>query len=251
MKVRYVKGQCDITHIFTYICGYHEIMEKPNCKICHFKSSAASKLNDDELALLENNCASASFETGNIIVKQDAFSTNVAYIKSGLVKIHIKGPQKERIMRIIKAPAYLCLPSTFGDKINHFSATAIEPTTVCFIDLSTFKTFIYENGDFAYQIILSLSKNELQNFHSCLNNAQKQNIGRLADSILFFASEIYNSNTFSLPITRQDLADLTGITREGVSRILTDFNNEKILEVNGRQITILNEDRLRQISEKG
>jgi CRP-like cAMP-binding protein len=226
-------------------------MEKAICKFCNLKTSAALKLNESELGLLCDNCAEAHFEPGDNIVKQDALSTNVAYIKSGLVKIHIKGPQRERIMKIVKAPTYLCLPSTFGDKINHFSATAIELTTVCFIDVTIFKQFIYENGDFAYQIILDLSKSELQNLHNCLNNAQKQNIGRVADAILFFANEIYNSNSFSLPVSRQDLADLTGITRESASRILTDFHEDKIIEIKGRQLTIINEKLLKQISEKG
>jgi len=135
--------------------------------------------------------------------------------------------------------------------VNHFSASAIEDTTVCFIDVNIFRKFIYENSDFAYQIILDLSKGELQNFQSCLNNAQKQNLGRVAEAILFFANEIYSSNTFTLPVSRQDLADLTGITRESASRILTEFHNEKILEIKNREITIVNEKLLRQISEKG
>ncbi len=226
-------------------------MDRTICKFCNLKSNATRKLNDSELDVLENNCAEANFKAGDNIIKQDALSTNVVYVKSGLVKIHIKGPSKERIMKITKAPAYLCLPSTFGDKINHFSATALEETTVCFIDVTVFKQFIYENGDFAFQIILDMSKGELQNFHNCLSNAQKQNMGRIADAILFFAKEIYNSNTFILPVSRQDLADLTGITRESASRILTDFHNEKILEIDTRKITILNEPLLKQISEKG
>ena len=226
-------------------------MEESVCKFCNMKSTATQMLNEKEICVLQNNCASAHFVTGDNIIKQDALSTNVVYVKSGLVKIHIKGPIRERIMKIVKAPTYLCLPSTFGDKINHFSATALEETSVCFIDVTIFKQFIYTNGDFAFQIILDMSKGELQNFHNCLNNAQKQNIGRIADAILFFASEIYKSNTFTLPVSRQDLADLTGITRESASRILTNFHNEKILEIDGRKITILNEGLLRQISVKG
>ncbi len=226
-------------------------MDRIICKFCNLKSVAAQKLSEEEIGVLDNNCAEAHFNAGDIIIKQDALSTNVVYVKSGLVKIHIRGPIKERIMKIVKPPAYLCLPSTFGDKINHFSATAIEDTTVCFIDVTVFKQFIYENGDFAFQIILDMSKGELQNFHNCLNNAQKQNIGRVADAILFFANEIYNSNTFTLPIPRQDLADLTGITRESASRILTDFHNEKIIQMDNRKITIVNEKLLYQISERG
>jgi CRP-like cAMP-binding protein len=226
-------------------------MDKTRCTFCTLKSSAAMTLQEDEICALEKNCAQVTFQAGDIIIKQNALSTNVVYVKEGLVKIHVESPIRERIMKIVKAPSYLWLPSTFGDKINHFSATALEETSICFIDVTIFKKFIYENGDFAFQIILDLSKSELQNFQNCLNNAQKQNIGRIADAILFFASVIYNSNSFSLPISRQELADLTGITRESASRILSDFHKEKILEIYGRKIIITNELLLRQISEKG
>jgi len=226
-------------------------MKRTLCKFCTLKSAAAQTLNEFEINVLENNCAEVDFEVGDMIIKQDSLSTNVAYIKSGLVKIHTKSAIKEKIMKITKAPAYLCLPSSFGDKINHFSATALEKTSVCFIDVTTFKNFIYSNGDFAYQIILDMSKGELRNFQNCLNNAQKQNMGRVADALLFFADEIYDSNTFDLPVSRQDLADLTGMTRESTSRILTDFHNEKIVDIDVRKISILNELLLRQISEKG
>ncbi len=84
--------------------------------------------------------------------------------------------------------------------------------------------------------------------YSC---AQKQNTGRVADTILFFAKSIYNSNIFKFPISRQDIADLTGITRESTSRILSELNAEKIIEMHGRQISILNEKRLQDLSEKG
>jgi CRP-like cAMP-binding protein len=227
-------------------------MEKIHCKFCNLKSSAAKELSDNELEVLGNNCAEVRFKVGDIIIKQDSFSTNVAYVKSGLVKIHIKGPIKEMIMRVVKAPAYLCLPSSFGDKVNHFSATALEDnTSICFIDLNTFKQFVYANGDFAYQILLDLSKGQLLSFHNCISNAQKHNIGKVAETLLFFANEIYGSSTFTLPISRQDIGDMTGSTRESVSRIFTDFHNEKILSIEGRKITIVNETLLRQIAEKG
>jgi CRP/FNR family transcriptional regulator len=226
-------------------------MKNETCSVCSSKSEAAQKLSSDEIRVLENNCARVKFQSGDIIIKQDSFSTNVAYIKSGLVKIHVKGPMRERIMKITKAPRYLCLPGSFGDKTNHFSVTALEETIVCFIDFNVFKQFIYMNGDFAYQIILDMSKSELQNFSNCLNNAQKQNIGRVADAILFFADKIYGSNSFDLPVSRQEIADLTGITRESASRIFSEFHNERIIDLQNRHLTILNEKLLKEISEKG
>ena len=215
------------------------------------KSSASEKLTHGELEDMGNNCAKVQFEAGDIIIKEGALSTNLAYIKSGLVKIHVKGPVREKIMKIVKAPAYLCLPSSFGDRVNTFSATAIETTRVCFIDLTTFKSFIHSNGEFAYQIIMDMSKGEIKNFHNLINNAQKQNMGRVADAVLFFANDIYESDSFDLPVSRQDLADLTSITRESASRILTDFHREKILDIKGHKISILNKALLQQISANG
>lgn len=226
-------------------------MNNPVCKFCEIKSLAAQKLNDCELDVLGNNSTQVQFDPGQIIIKQDAPTASVAYVKSGLVKIHIKGPIREKILNIVKAPAYLCLHSTFGDNVNHFSATAIEKTTVCFIDSITFRNFIRENGDFAYQIIEDMGKGELKNFHNLINNSQKQNMGRVADALLFFAKEIYGSNSFTLPVSRQELADLTGITRESASRILANFYKENILHMVGRKITILNEALLKQISVNG
>lgn len=226
-------------------------MEREVCQVCKSKSTAAKHLNACELDLLGSNCAQVAFKTGDIIIKQDSLSTNVAYVKSGLVKIHMQGPIKEMIMRIVKAPTYLCLPSTFGDKKNHFSATALENTTVCFIDFSTFKQFIYANGDFAYQILLDLSKAQLQSFHSCINNAQKHSLGKVADILLYFSRDIYESDHFTLPVSRQDIGDMAGTTRESASRILTEFHNDKIIKLEGKKVTVLNPELLQQISEKG
>lgn len=226
-------------------------MEGPACKLCEMKSSASEKLTQAELEDLGNNCAKVHFETGEVIVKEGALTTSLAYIKTGLVKIHVSGPVREKIMKIVKAPAYLCLPNSFTDKVNTFSATAIEPTRVCFIDFATFKSFIYGNGDFAYHIILDMSKGEIKSFHNLIKNSQKQNMGRIADAILFFSNDIYESKSFNLPITRQDLADLTNITRESASRIMTDLHKEGIISIKGRKISILNEVLLWQISQSG
>ena len=85
------------------------------------------------------SCALVKFRKGDSLIRQGTFSTNVAYLRSGLAKIHIAGPYHEQIVRIVKAPSYLGLPTTFGDKINQYSVTVIEAAEVCFIDIDTFR----------------------------------------------------------------------------------------------------------------
>ena len=221
------------------------------CKDCLIKSSAAKHLTDNEFEILENNSVNVRFKKGEIIFKQDALSLNVAYLKTGLVKLHMHGPSKEKILKIIKAPVYLGIPTTFGDKINQFSATALEDTSVCFIDSNLFRNFIYSNGKFAYEIIVELCKNELFDYKKYASLAQKQIPGLVAESILCLSDKIYEKNTFPFPLTRGEMGDLIGTSRESVSRVLTDFCNEKIIEVTSNDVKILNKELLIQISEKG
>lgn len=221
------------------------------CKHCEFKSMAARSLNEGELDGLHKGCAKTNFFPGEIIIKQDALSTNVVYLKSGVVKVHFSSPSREKIIRIHKAPIYLGLPSTFGDKVNQFSVTALDNCSVCFLDLEGFRRLIFGNGEFAYKIIIDMSRNELNNFHNCLSNAQKQTTGRIADAILFFSRMIYESQEFIFPLSRHDLGNLAGTTRENASRILTQFHKDKIIQIAGKRVSILNEKLLQQISEKG
>ncbi|MFZ4768755.1 MAG: Crp/Fnr family transcriptional regulator [Ferruginibacter sp.] len=226
-------------------------MDQTLCKFCSLKSRASETLTLHELETMEHNCTKIQYKKGDKIIIQGEVTTHLAYIKTGLVKVHVKFQGREKIARIVKAPAYLSLPNTFVDKVNSFSATAIDAVNVCFIDLKIFKQFIYDNGEFAYQIIMDMSKGEIKSYYSLLHQTPKQNRGRVADALLFFKNEIYESNSFKLPIGRQEFADLIHIVRESASRILSEFQREKILAIKGTTITILEETTLQQISENG
>jgi len=222
------------------------------CKTCKLRSFAVSVLSEDQISLLGNNCVAVDFKKGDIIFKQDAFSLNVAYLKTGLVKLHMRGLSgKEQIIKISKAPTYLGIPTAIGDKINHYSATAIETSSVCFIRLETFKDLILSNPEFSYKIIINMCQNELIHFRNCLYRTQKNSRGLVADTILNFANNVYESSSFSLPLTRNEIASLINSSRELVSRILSEFHNDGIIRLEGRKVTILNLDLLVKISENG
>lgn len=221
------------------------------CIDCKIKSSAVKTLTSGELDNLDNNCAEVKFKEGDIIFKQGAFSSNIIYLKTGLVKIHIAGSSKNTITKIAKAPSYLGIPTTFNEKINHYSATALEPTSVCFIDIETFKDFIYKNGKFAYEIIVELCSSELTSFTKCVNRTQKNIHGRLASALLAFSEDIYENEEFILPLSRVELGNFVDTSRESVCRTLTEFTNDKLIDLNGKKIKILNRPSLEAISLYG
>jgi len=224
---------------------------KNECKTCSIKSKAASKLSDEEIEKLSLNCALVKFHKGDQLIKQGSFSSNVAYLRSGLAKIHIEGPYHEQIVRIVKAPSYLGLPTTFGDKINQYSVSVIEEAEVCFINIDAFRQLLKSNSDFSYEIMLELCRNELEVFCRCANRTQKQIRGKIADVLLEFSEKIYKSSIFTLPITQEDLGDLVDSSRESISRVLAEFDKDGIIKIVGRKIEILNKKSLSLISANG
>lgn len=221
------------------------------CKTCPFNSKAAATLSDCSFEDLNSNHAVVRFLKGDSIIKQGNFSTNVVFLRTGLVKIHISGPYHEQIVKIVKAPSYLGLPTTFGNKINQYSVTSISAAEVCFIDITIFRKILKANDEFSYEIILELCKNELESFRRCANRTQKQIRGNMADALLEFSERIFKSDSFPLPLSQADLANLVDTSRESVSRVLTEFDKDGIIKIQNKQIEIINKKSLEKISQNG
>jgi len=221
------------------------------CYYCKKKSKATGKLDQKELEILGHSCNQVIFQKGDTIMIQDAMSSNIVFVMEGLVKVHAMGPEKEQILKIVKGPSYLGIPTTIGAKINEYSATAISKTSACFIGFNVFKDFIKQNGQFAFEIIVELCKSELHYYKKCINQVQKQGPGKIAEALLYFSEKIFDKRNFKLPLTRNELGDLTCTSRETVSRILSDFSNSNIIKVNKRNISILNKKQLELISKMG
>jgi CRP/FNR family transcriptional regulator len=221
------------------------------CKNCPFKSRATATLSECSFEKLNANHATVKFLKGDTIIKQGNYSTNVTFLRTGLVKMHLVGPSYEQIVRLVKAPTYLGLPTTFGNKINQYSVTALSDVEVCFIDVNIFRTLLKENEQFSYEIILDLCQNELVSFQRCANRTQKQTRGNLADVLLEFANNIFESDTFVFPISQSEIGNLIDASRESVSRLLSEFDKDGLIKVAGKQVEILNKKSLELISQKG
>lgn len=228
-----------------------DLSEKSNCSTCRIRSCAVEVLDGGELEILQTNCAGASFKRGEKIFQQGTLISNIAYVKSGLVKIHKKGPSKDQILKLVNPPGFIGIPTVLGDRVNQYSATAVVPTEVCFIVTQIFKTLIMRNGKFANEIINSLCHDELQFFDRSINQMQKQIHGRLADALQYFARDIFHTETFVMPLTRSELGDFIHATRESVTRALTHFKEDGLIAIEGKQIVLLDQERLNKVSQLG
>jgi len=222
-----------------------------DCRNCPFKTKATSMLSECSLDQLSSNHLELKLKKGDLIIKQGTYSTNVIFLRTGLAKIHIAGPYNEQIVKMVNAPSYLGLPTTFGSKINQYSVTAVSEAEVCFIDLEVFQNILDENKEFTREIIQEFCKNELESFHRCANRTQKMIRGNMADAILEFSDKIFKSDKFVLPLSQAEFANLVDTSRESVSRVLAEFDKDGIIKITGREINIINKKSLLLISQNG
>ncbi|OYT16830.1 MAG: hypothetical protein B7C24_05670 [Bacteroidetes bacterium 4572_77] len=224
----------------------------PSCIVDTSHFSCLDYLNEEEVALLNKNKREVSFKKGEIIVKQGSFASHVIFLKKGLAKIYIEGNQKDLILKIVPSNHFVSLSSVYdGNACFVYSATAYVESVATLISIDVFKQLIRNNAEFAMQIINILNTNTRQIYGRFYCISQKQSHGRVADILLCLSENVFKSEEFRLNISRNDLADLTGLSSESVIRIFKSFKNEKLIEVDGRNIKVLEPDKLKDISIYG
>lgn len=227
-------------------------LNKSSCCDCVDMSCAVSLLNKAEFELLSNHSIESEIKKGEIIIRSDALISNIIYLKTGYVKeFVVSSNTKTRIIQILKPHTYLGIHSLFGDKINHYSYAALEDLKICYIDINIFKQLVKENGNFAFQILKEVGKENLYNYYRFISNSHKKTDGRFADILLYLSEKIYENSRFKLQLTRQELADLMGVSRENLTRVLSKFKEDGIIGVSHDYIEILKPDLLSTISKNG
>lgn len=209
-------------------------------------------LSDAEIEMVNESSYYVPYKKGDIIFRQNTPTSHIMFIRSGLVKIYKEGRnQKVIILKISKENEFIGLLSIFGDSLFQFSASALEDTEIYYVDIGVFKNIIKHNGSYSIQLMKLLSLEGLHIFEKLVNLSHKQLPGRIAEIILYFSKEIFNSNVFEFPLTRQELAELASTTKESLIRTLSEFKNDKIIELDGRKVEIKSFDIINILSKMG
>ncbi len=223
-----------------------------SCIVENKHSECFDVLTEEELKLLDENTINITYNKGEVIAKQGTFATHVIYLKEGLVKVYMGDNSKDLILKIIPSNHFIGLSSVFeGNNTFIYSASTYIKSTASLIDINFFKRLIRRNPEFAYKILNIQNENVAQVYGRFYCLTRKQSCGLVADLLVCLSDRVFKSNEFSLPLSRSDLADLTGLSTESVMRILKEFKQDSILETKGKTIKILDKKRLEKISHIG
>lgn len=202
---------------------------------------------------IANNRNNFIAKKGETIFNEGEPVKGVYFVTSGNVKIHKKWGDKELILRFANDGAI------FGHrgittKIDAYpiSATALETTHFCVVDLEFFKTTLKVNHDFAYNMLMFYA-DELHSSERKMRNLALMSVkGRLAVALLELKEQfgLDQDGFLSLELSRQDLAAFTGATYETVFRTMNELLAEQLIKVNGKALGILNEAGLIELATR-
>ncbi len=216
------------------------------------KSDVFKRLNHDELDAVNGCRVTIKYRPGEIIFKQGSPCHDFVCIVSGLAKLYIESECEKRIIIGFAKPVdYIFVPGAFTDKRHHFSAVACEETTACLVNAEVFQNILDNNNAFASAFIKKVSEQAIGMFEQLASLTHKQMPGRIADVLLSLSQKIYNANPFVTSLSRQDLADMSGMTKESAIRILKTFKDDNLIRTDSDTIELLNVPMLETISRNG
>lgn len=223
-----------------------------HCSIFEFEQSWYELLTEDEKLLIDVNSVSISFKKGETVCKRGAFASHIYFLEEGLVKVYLEEKNKNLILTLSTKNNLLGLSSIFdGNNKLPYSVSTYTDSRVRMIDIQIFRQLLKQNSEFSYRIINLLNEKTSQIYGRFFSLTQKQLHGRLADILLCLSNRIFKSTSFELPLSRADLGDLTGMSTESVIRMMKEFKDDGLIDMNCKRIELLDLSRLERISEFG
>jgi CRP/FNR family transcriptional regulator len=205
-----------------------------------------------EKDFLEHKKKQLLYTKGENIFKQGAFAHHVIYVLSGLIKVYIQtGHNKQVNIRIAKAGEFLAFSSVFGEDVYSYSTLALKDSMICMIDKEGLRELLMKNIEFAMQINTRNFQVEKHLYNVIASMSFNQMRGKMASALLYLSSEEFINEGIFQHLTRQDIADFATISTESAIKFLKEFEKDKIIHLSGKDIYILNREKLQDIALKG
>lgn len=209
-------------------------------------NSLFNLLHSDDALRIKNEKATSFYKKNQPLFIEGSYPRGVFCIISGKVKVFSTGETgKEQIIRIAGAGDVVGFRALFGEEPYRLSATTLEQSSIFFIKIEDFLELVHSQPELLQAVLRELSKESGERADFIKAMAQKTVRERLAIVLLVLES-IYKDDLINL--SREDLANFVGTATETLIRLLKDFKDENLIEVQGRKIKLIDVDKIYQES---
>jgi CRP-like cAMP-binding protein len=206
----------------------------------------------EEFESLHKKQTQLTYERGENIFKQEAFAPHVLFIQTGLVKVYLHTGNRRHInLWIARSGDFLAFSTIFGKDTYPYSAVALSDSELMMIDKESLKALIRTNPEFALRITSKNYGTEQHLLNIVTDLSYKQMRGKLASTLLYLSGDaLLKEGVFSY-LSRQDIADFASISVENVVRFLKEFEQDGVVQLEGKNITIADREKLSSVSNTG
>lgn len=208
-------------------------------------------LNNSELDLVLSQKKEGIHKRGDVLYNEGNRIKGIYCINSGIIKLFKTGIDgKEQILRFASAGEIIGYRSVLSSELACTTSEVINEATSNYIPGEILIDLIKNNGDFALEL-LQMTCRELGEANSYITDiAQKTAKERLAEILIHLKNEfgVDKNGILKISLTREELANIVGTATESIIRMLSEFKHDKLLEINGRNIKIIDYSSLNNIS---
>ncbi|MDR6804344.1 CRP-like cAMP-binding protein/CheY-like chemotaxis protein [Dyadobacter sp. BE34] len=181
------------------------------------------------------------------IYTEGSFPSHVFFLQKGKVKAYKSNENgKEYITDLLKEGEFFGYLDLLQGAPYEETAIALEKSEVAMIPKDDFFNLLQGNREVASKFIRMLSNEIKEREERLLQLAYNSVRKRVAQALVMLVQRYQEdrSKPFSMAVTREDIASMVGTATETVIRTLSDFKDERLVDMKGSQITVLEYEKL-------
>jgi CRP-like cAMP-binding protein len=203
------------------------------------------EFSQDELAQVAQAVSEVEVARGGVVFRRGDPCTGFHCVVYGQVKLAVASPEgDEKVVRIAGPGDSFGEALMFLGKPYIVSAQALADTLLLFVPQATVFDGLERDGRFARKMLAGLSR-RLQGLVADVEAYSLRSGAQRVIGYLLRAQALEQGPRVSLDVSKAVLASRLNLTPEHFSRILHDLSTAGLIEVQGRDITLLDLERLR------
>lgn len=223
-----------------------EQIEK-NLKEAFNEEAFKRKLSDADFKKVLNSKKTVFYHKGDVIFEDGQTPEGVYFIEKGTTKLSKQGAYgKDQILRFIKEGDLLGYRSLLCGENFQAQAEAMTDVQATFLPADVFLYLLEVDPQLSFVMLQKIAYELGESANTVTFLAQKTVRERLAEVLLLLEQKLGTDpeGFIKISLTREEIANLIGTATESAIRLISEFKNDQLIETEGRNIKILNHEKL-------
>lgn len=210
-----------------------------------------SNISQAELQAIADIMIERTYERGRVLFMEGEFGEAVHFVMEGKVKIYKTSEDGREHILYIAVPGDIFAEVILFNEVNYpATAEVLEKARIAVIRNEDLEKVLKAHPSMAVAIIKVLNKRLMDAQQQVKSLALHNTHGRTAQMLMKLATEHGNKTEngleLELVISRQELANMVGTTRETVTRVLMAFKKYNLIEIERNTIRITQPEKLKE-----